>query len=110
MATLARTKRRRVMPVWMRSCAKTGPFALVDAARGQVAGGFCLRTVVNTPENQIVGGYTGPRRFSLQAAFPCFAATAAAALRITSMTRSGWDNMMTWLLFASTVVAPMRFA
>src|ERR1700722_7446218 len=47
---------------------------------------------------------------SLQAAFPCFAATAAAALRITSSTARGWDSIGTWLLFTSTVVAPMRFA
>jgi hypothetical protein len=26
------------------------------------------------------------------------------------MTTSGWESMMTWLLFVSVVVAPMRFA
>jgi hypothetical protein len=39
----------------------------------------------------------------------CYAAldkAPLAALRITSTTRSGWASMMTWLLFASTVVAP----
>src|SRR5579863_4863313 len=36
--------------------------------------------------------------------------TAAAALRITSSTRPGLESMGTWLLAASTVVAPMRLA
>src|SRR5439155_1492538 len=44
---------------------------------------------------------------------PCLAAdlcTAAAAVRITSSTCLGWESIGTWLLFISTVVAPMRFA
>src|SRR5258705_6291270 len=52
-----------------------------------------------------VGGVIGRADSSLQAAFPCFAATAAAALRITSSTARGWESIGTWLLFTSTVVA-----
>src|SRR6516225_11875699 len=36
--------------------------------------------------------------------------TAVAAFRITSSTKSGWDNIGTWLLSVSKVVAPIRFA
>src|SRR5215470_11035045 len=39
-----------------------------------------------------------------------FCCTAVAAFRITSNTNSGWDNIGTWLLSVSKVVAPMRFA
>src|SRR6516162_11940409 len=35
--------------------------------------------------------------------------TAVAAFRITSSTKSGWDNIGTWLLSVSKVVAPIRF-
>src|SRR5258705_8912147 len=57
-----------------------------------------------------VGGVIGRADSSLRAAYPCFAATAAAALRITSSTARGWESIGTWLLFTSTVVAAMRFA
>src|SRR4030095_10533179 len=36
--------------------------------------------------------------------------TAVAAFRITSSTKSGWDNIGTWLLSVSKIVAPIRFA
>ena len=36
--------------------------------------------------------------------------TAVAAFRITSSTKSGWDNVGTWLLSVSKTVAPIRFA
>src|SRR5258708_36210628 len=38
------------------------------------------------------------------------ARAAFAAFRITSITGCGCDSMATWLLFTSTVVAPMRLA
>jgi hypothetical protein len=36
--------------------------------------------------------------------------TTAAALRITSITRPGFESMERWLLSTSVVVAPMRLA
>ena len=36
--------------------------------------------------------------------------TAFAAARMTSITKSGWESMGTWLLASSVVVAPMRLA
>src|ERR1700756_5243201 len=38
------------------------------------------------------------------------ACTAFAAVRITSITRSGWESMGTWLLSSSYVVAAIRLA
>jgi hypothetical protein len=44
------------------------------------------------------------------AAYALFVATVVAALRITSSTSRGRESIGTWLLFSSTVVAPIRFA
>src|SRR4029077_15212041 len=36
--------------------------------------------------------------------------TVSAAVRITSITKSGWESMGTWLLATSVTLAPMRLA
>src|SRR5271156_4263498 len=50
------------------------------------------------------------RQDLFQEAIAYFAATAAQALWITSSTACGCESIGTWLLFSSTVVAPMRLA
>jgi hypothetical protein len=70
-----------------------------DAAKGPAVTlgarslpGNCFEAVGLDPP---MGGISARRRFSLQAAFSCFAATAAAAFRITSSTARGWESIGT---------------
>ena len=49
-------------------------------------------------------------RYQSPYAVAVFSVTASAAFRITSSTKSGWDNIGTWLLSVSKVFAPIRFA
>src|SRR2546422_3210089 len=84
------------------------PRSLVaDAARGPT---FARHRVPRAAEGRTGCGWRGGMRPHYT---PCVAAdlcTAAAAVRITSSTCLGWESIGTWLLFISTVVAPMRFA
>ena len=73
------------------------PLAVGDARGASRDAGRTLPTgqLVNPSTLTPVLGGVMAADGSFQAAFPCFAATEAAALRITSITRSGWESMMT---------------
>src|SRR6267142_1694010 len=59
------------------------------------------------PTEQLAPFAKSPRRLYATALAPW---TALAAARITSITKSGWESMGTWLLATSVVVAPIRLA
>jgi len=82
---------------------RSKPLAL-KAKRAQTMGRIRGREPTHSHKTRMSGA---PGSLSYAAFFFC---TAVAAFRITSRTNSGWDNIGTWLLSVSKVVAPIRFA